>query len=165
MGGSDHIYGNAGNDTIFIQGTENDVWGGDGDDVITGEDNQADIRGENGNDTIITGSTNQSLLGGAGNDYLDSGAGPDYISTGDGNDTVVIRKGDGGVNRSDADWVVDFTDGSDKIKLVGTTFAELSITQSSSSTIISYGDEYLASCSNFVATDLTEDDIVTYDIV
>ena len=167
-GEENFILGGAGNDTIVIKGgSGSEVSGGDGDDIITGGgDFEITVRGENGNDTIVMDSGFDNIYGGAGDDYLDGGAGGDFIETGDGNDTIVIRKGDGGADQyADVDQVYDFTDGSDKIKLFGTTFSELSITQNNSDTLISLGDEYLATFSNFVATDLTEDDFVTYDIV
>jgi Ca2+-binding RTX toxin-like protein len=67
-GGSDTLYGLAGDDALF---------GGDGEDFV---------HGERGNDTLYGGDSNDRLYGGAGDDVADGGAGDDTIFLGNGED-------------------------------------------------------------------------------
>lgn len=88
----DYVYGDGGNDSIFIGGngdsrfSESFVDGGAGDDIITCEvNNRESINGGEGADSIYSA---------GGDDFVDGGAGSDHIDAGDGDDTVIYDAAD-----------------------------------------------------------------------
>ncbi len=133
----------------------------DGNDVVTGSTNANIINGNRGNDTISGAGGDDTLFGGKDNDVLDGGEGndilfgdlgSDILTGGSGRDTFVLRSGGGG------DVVTDFENGVDFLGLRdGLTFAQLSITQGSAGTFISFGEEVLVTLngvsSNLVAAE------------
>jgi Ca2+-binding RTX toxin-like protein len=103
--------GDAAGDTFA--GIEN-ITGSAADDVLSGDAGVNVLRGGAGND---------GLYGGGSHDWLDGGAGNDALQGATGNDTFVFGAGYG------RDRVLDFTDGQDRVDLVGTlTFAGLTET-------------------------------------
>jgi Ca2+-binding RTX toxin-like protein len=117
----------------------NDVVTGSADaDIINGNRNNDNISGLGGDDTIFGGAGNDVLKGGEGNDLLFGNLGGDTLTGGSGSDTFVLRSGGGG------DVVTDFENGFDSLGLqAGLTFAQLSVTQGSAGTLISFGQEVL----------------------
>jgi Ca2+-binding RTX toxin-like protein len=94
------------------------MYGGQGDDFLYGW---------TGNDTLYGGEGNDTLDGGAHNDVLDGGAGSDTLTGGWDNDIFVL---DQDAAEGDVDYVTDFGDGADKIRVDTangdeTTLAEL----------------------------------------
>ncbi|NGM19521.1 hypothetical protein G3576_05815 [Roseomonas stagni] len=89
--------------TATVAGTAGDDWlkGGTGADYLQGGAGSDDLQGLGGNDV---------LRGGQGDDGLTGGAGADLF---------VFARGDG------ADWVVDFTRGTDKLRLEGYGASEM----------------------------------------
>ena len=129
------------------------------------------VYGLNGNDTLYA---NGKLYGGAGNDkliaftnedILDGGKGADTLTGGNGADTFVLRAGDGGSTKVNADTITDFKDGTDVLGLDdGLKYTDLTITQSGNDTVITKGPEYLAILEGFDVADLTEADFTPVDI-
>ncbi|MGB3535662.1 MAG: SGNH/GDSL hydrolase family protein, partial [Microcoleaceae cyanobacterium] len=117
VGGNDTISGGAGNDRIGGKAGDDELFGDDGDDQIWGDDGDDLIRGGLGSDVLI------------GDDF----------SGGAGADTFVLAAGEG------TDTIIDFEVGVDLIGLAdGLTVEDLTVTASSSSTTIAFGDETLA---------------------
>jgi Ca2+-binding RTX toxin-like protein len=128
--GDDTVFGDLGNDTI-AGGAGNDILaGGEGDDLIDGDEGNDIIWGPKGNDSLYGGEGNDTFYGGQGNDIIAGGDGDDFI-TGDigndnlsgnaGNDTFAFTQ----VGAADADVVVDFASGQDKIALAASAFSGL----------------------------------------
>jgi Ca2+-binding RTX toxin-like protein len=94
---------------VVVNGTSGDDW----------------LRGGAGNDTLNGGAGEDDLQGGGGNDMLRAGPGPglDGITGGAGRDTFVFARGDG------QDWVVDFTSGTDRIRLEGISSSQVTTRQ------------------------------------
>lgn len=134
--GADYIYGRNGNDTvdggdgddtivgeigsdILSGGADNDLLlGGDGIDTLFGGDNSDDLRGGNQNDALYGEDGDDALRGEAGNDQLYGGAGRDFFTGGDGADGFWFADGDfSGTTLATADRVVDFAQGTDRIRL------------------------------------------------
>jgi len=149
--GNDTIQGRGGNDQIFGSEGVNRLFGDSGDDVIYGGSQADTITGGTGNDTIFTSEGNNTVFGGAGNDTIYSGSGNDRIDGGKGNDTiwlgggrdtVVLARGNG------SDTINNFQLGQTQIGLSGgLTFSDLAIAQGDGATLISAGNEVLASLS------------------
>lgn len=148
---SDRISGLDGNDIIYANS---------GDDFIEGDTGKDKICADQGNDTIFGGADDDIIWGGkggdvisgnSGNDTLCGGAGSDSITGGEGDDIFAIAKGSGGSTVGTADYIADFSNGNDKIRLLdGLTFEDLNIQPgtgaNSNSTIIQdkLTGEYLA---------------------
>lgn len=122
--------------------------GGQGDDKVSGDAGDDLLYGDKGDDILSGGTENDLLYGGEGNDLLLGGDGTDFLFGEEGNDVLIghagidyfaIQSGFG------SDRVQDFTDGTDMIGLAGgLTFADLTITGNNSNTLISSGNELLA---------------------
>jgi len=148
---SDRFNGLDGNDIIYANS---------GDDYLEGDAGKDKICGDQGNDTILGGADNDILWGGkgsdviggdSGNDLIYAGAGSDTVSGGTGDDIFAIAKGSGGPTLATADYIADFGNGNDQIRLLnGLTFEDLNIQQgtgaNSNSTVIQdkLTGEYLA---------------------
>ncbi|MEG5038487.1 MULTISPECIES: chemotaxis protein CheB [unclassified Microcoleus] len=136
------------------------IYANSGDDYLEGDVGKDKICGDSGNDTILGGADNDILWGGkgtdliggdSGNDIIYAGAGSDTMSGGTGDDIFAIAKGSGGPTVATADYIADFGNGNDKIRLLdGLTFEDLNIQQgtgaNSNSTVIQdkLTGEYLA---------------------
>jgi serralysin len=133
-GGNDYIQGNAaadridggdGNDRIY-GGADNDrLIGGAGFDYLQGNRGGDTISGFAGNDTIRGGADGDTLggdegddtiMGDDGDDRLIGGTGYDRLSGGAGWDRFEFAVGDAAFG-NDADRIVDFTGGADRIAL------------------------------------------------
>jgi cysteinyl-tRNA synthetase len=109
----------------------NDVWLGNAAAETFGALNGNDVfNGMGGNDWLYGGAGNDKMFGGAGadrlfgqwnNDLLDGGKGADTLKGGAGIDRFVFEKGTG------TDTVLDFTDGTDKIRIekLAASFADV----------------------------------------
>jgi Ca2+-binding RTX toxin-like protein len=105
-GGSDALYGGAGNDMIVSGSGRDMAFGGDGnDDIVTGAGSDM-VFGDAGNDRILTGE---------GNDFVDAGAGNDQVMGGDGDDVFLAAAGDGADSYYGGDGVSD--NGSDTLDM------------------------------------------------
>jgi Ca2+-binding RTX toxin-like protein len=134
--GIDTILGGPGNDTVYGLAGTDVLYGGDGSevgsgiDVLLGGDNTDWIFAEDGNDV---------LYGEAGSDLLYPGAGTDWVYTGPDPDWVFLTSGAG------TDVIADWTNGQDFFVFNGSqalgvpSFPNLSITQGSGYTAVSYG--------------------------
>jgi Ca2+-binding RTX toxin-like protein len=145
------------------------ISGGDGNDELYGYALFIDMGGStDGNDILYGNAGDDTIVGGAGEDFLDGGSGADIL-TGDGGsidatsggvyseeqdyhlggqrgaDTFVIRQGDGGSSKSDADIITDYQPGTDILGLAdGLLFDQLDINQDGNDTVIRHIDgEYL----------------------
>ncbi|MEG4986494.1 phosphatase PAP2 family protein [Microcoleus sp. BR0-C5] len=136
------------------------IYANSGDDSLEGDAGKDKICGDQGNDTIFGGADDDILWGGkgsdlisgdGGNDLIYAGAGSDTVSGGTGDDIFAIAKGSGGPTVAATDYIADFGNGNDKIRLLdGLTFEDLNIQQgtgvNSNSTVIQdkLTGEYLA---------------------
>ncbi|MFM9264055.1 phosphatase PAP2 family protein [Tychonema sp. BBK16] len=148
---SDRFNGLDGNDIIYANS---------GDDFLEGDAGKDKICGDQGNDTIFGGADDDIIWGGkgsdlisgnSGNDIIYAGAGSDTVTGGEGGDIFAIGKGSGGPTVVTADYIADFGNGNDKIRLLnGLTFGDLNIQTgtdtNSNSTVIQdkLTGEYLA---------------------
>ena len=163
--GADTVIGGGGNDRIFGSEGVNTLVGGNGDDIIYGGSQSDRIEGGNGNDllyasegsnTILAGAGNDTIYTGSGNDLIDGGAGNDTIWLGGGRDTIVLVKGSG------VDTINNFQVGQSSLGLsAGLTFNDLTLAQGEGATLISTGDELLASLSWVQASSLSASNFVT----
>ncbi len=163
--GNDTIQGRGGNDLIFGGEGVNSLFGDGGDDIIYGGSQADSITGGTGNDLIFAGEGNNTIFGGAGNDIIYSGSGSDRIDGGKGNDTiwlgggrdvVVLAKGNG------IDTINNFQLGQTQIGLSsGLTFSDLVISQGNDATLISAGNEVLATLSWVQASSINTSSFVT----
>jgi len=113
--GNDQLYGGAGNDVVRGDGSPPGIpsFGSGGDDYLQGNAGNDLLDGGRGNDRMVGGSGNDTLWGGLGGDYLVGEAGADvfqYFAVEESQYIVVD-----GINQ--ADQIVDFTQGEDKIDL------------------------------------------------
>jgi len=148
---ADRFNGLDGNDIIYANS---------GDDFLEGDAGKDKICGDRGNDTIVGGDDDDILWGGkgsdliagnSGNDIIYGGAGSDTMTGGTGDDIFAIAKGSGGQTVATADYIADFGNGNDKIRLLDSlAFEDLNIQQgtgaNSNSTVIQdkLTGEYLA---------------------
>jgi len=133
---NDLVYGNEGED-IISGGLGNDsLFGGRGKDFLTGEEGNDSLSGGQDADFLIGGAGNDILLGGRGNDLLISGSGNDTLVGGLGHDILgglddnnsikiggsnlyVIQAEPGVTDVNNADFIVGFRVGLDRIGLAG----------------------------------------------
>ncbi|MEG4105907.1 calcium-binding protein [Microcoleus sp. S13_C5] len=124
--GEDFISGDLGNDSLF---------GGKGKDFLTGEEGNDSLSGGQDADFIIADAGNDILLGGRGNDLLISLSGNDTLVGGLGHDILggldddsitiggsnlyVIQAEPGVRDVNNADFIVGFRGGLDRIGLAG----------------------------------------------
>ena len=175
-----YLQGTINNDVLFsfnhgdtlTAGAGNDVvYGGEGNDILQGEAGSDKLYGEGGQDTLFGGSENDILYGGAGDDTLYGGAGNDILFGeggndtlfgGTGNDTLLGGEGNdifGLVLGEDADIIVTFVDGQDKLGLPsGINFTDLLIMPDGNNTRIVYGAETLATLQGIESNLITNND-------
>lgn len=125
--GFDSLTGGDGDDAIYGGGKRDVIRGGAGDDIIIGQGGKDILFGEAGNDLIRGkkdadmldgGDGDDMLFGHLGSDRLIGGAGKDMMVGGRDADVFVISSGGETTDPSayDADWVLDFFDGRDKVE-------------------------------------------------
>ncbi|WRH65011.1 MAG: calcium-binding protein [Planktothrix sp. GU0601_MAG3] len=120
--GSDTISGGAGNDNVLAGGEGNDlIDGGEGNDIIWGQQDNDSLYGGAGNDTIYGGQGDDVIAGGDGDDFITGDKGNDNLSGNAGSDKFAFTE----VGTADADVVVDFVSGIDKVALAASTFSSL----------------------------------------
>jgi len=156
LAGDDRLYGYGGEDSIEGGDGNDIIYGGDGDDLLDGGLGSDRLYGDAGNDTLKGGEGNDILYGKDGGDILEGGLGSDRLYGDTGADTFVLESG------LNSDNIYYFEDGSDRIQLVGLTFADVKITAVSSSTLIEVAatGEDLALLSGVNAGSITADDFV-----
>ncbi len=178
MGGSgkDQIKGGDGDDVI-LGGSDNDkLEGGNGNDYIDGGNANDRLYGNSGNDTLIGENGNDKLYGGDDDDRLLGGAGKDTLNGGNGDDEIIGGWGDdmltGGQgadtfvfddDRTRADTITDFEDGTDFIRITGYAFGDVSdmtITQLGSDAVITLSDRDSITIQNMAIDDLTNADFL-----
>jgi hypothetical protein len=154
------------------------IYANSGDDFLEGDRGQDKICGDQGNDTIFGGTDDDIIWGGkgadllfgnSGNDTITGGAGSDTISGGDGGDIFAIAKGSGGPTLATADYIADFGNGNDTIRLLnGLTFEDLNIQQgtgaNSNSTVIQdkLTGEYLTVLQGVSSSSISSSNFTTF---
>lgn len=152
--GSDRLIGGNGNDQMR-GGSGNDVLkGGQGRDVLDGEKGNDTLNGGGSNDELLGGAGKDNLIGGNGNDELDGGKGKDTAKGGKGKDTFVLSTGAGQVT------IRDFKNGQDRLKVTGISFSDLDIEAQGKNTLISRGNDSLATLNGVRANTITRADFV-----
>jgi Ca2+-binding RTX toxin-like protein len=164
--GDDLIFGTTGSDRIFVNNGKNTVFASDGadyiragvdddiiyggagnDDIVVGEGNNY-VDAGSGNDVIFTGSGNDTILGNAGDDIIHAGAGDNIIDAGVGNDTVYVwgtGKNTFALNAGVGSVTIFGFELDDKFKLgAGLTATDVKLTVRGNDTLISQGDDLLA---------------------
>ncbi len=128
--GRDYAYGGEGNDQLDGGADDDVLLGGTGDDRMEGKSGHDQLYGNEGVDLLWGGAGNDlmrgdddddQLDGGHGDDVLIGGAGADRLWGGEGADSFVF--GDTLAN-ADADWVLDFTVGVDRIGITALLAAD-----------------------------------------
>ncbi len=132
-------------------------------DLLTGSTKDDELSGLRGNDQVIGFKGNDSLRGNKGEDTLFGSLGQDVLIGGKGNDSLIGGAGADifAVQRYGFDVVEDFTDGEDKLLLLGgLQFEQLGIEQKGQDTLISYEGNSLMLLKNLDKTSLSSADIV-----
>ena len=114
------IDGKKGNDTISGGNGNDTLKGGDGNDQLNGDAGKDKLSGEAGKDTLSGGDGKDTLTGGAGKDTLAGGAGNDKLDGGKDKDIFVFDTAPS--SKSNADHIVKFEVGTDKIALDDAVF-------------------------------------------
>ncbi|UWS00438.1 calcium-binding protein [Phaeobacter inhibens] len=123
---SDTVYGNGGDDQIYLYRGNDVAYGGDGDDAIYGKKGNNSLYGEAGNDFIHSGDHSSILNGGDGDHELRAklGNGGDHTLTGgNGADLFVFES-----NKATKVSVLEITDyevGLDSLSIAGTDISGL----------------------------------------
>lgn len=136
-------------------------------DKIVGNAVGNEIRGKGGNDTIFGRKGGDLLLGGLGRDRLDGDRGNDELWGGLGKDKLIGDAGNDtfGFDLSGpppgVDIVLDFTDGSDSIRVLDDTlltFADITVTSKAAGTLLSSGGVDFALLKGVAASDIDASD-------
>ncbi len=135
--------------TISGDDKNDDLLGTRQDDLIIGNGGNDRILGLRGNDNLEGGAGDDILRGGEGNDILQGGMGFDRLAGGRGEDIFVLAAGAG------SSTIVDFGVG-DRFRLTSLQFADLTIEQSRSNTVIRSGVDELAVLRNTNASSITD---------
>ncbi|MCU0540790.1 MAG: phosphatase PAP2 family protein [Oscillatoriaceae cyanobacterium Prado104] len=135
----DYLEGTTQPDRLNALDDNDIIYANSGDDFLEGDRGKDKICGDRGNDSIFGGEDDDVIWGGkgsdlivgnSGNDVIYAGAGSDTVTGGEGNDIFAIAKGSGGPTAATANYITDFGDGNDKIRLLdGLTFDDLTIEQ------------------------------------
>ncbi|MEG3859450.1 M10 family metallopeptidase C-terminal domain-containing protein [Microcoleus sp. herbarium12] len=163
----DQINGLDGNDIIYGKGGDDFLEGDRGKDKICGDSGNDSIFGGADEDIIWGGKGNDLIFGNSGNDTLYGGKGSDTLSGGEGDDIFAIGKGSGGPTVATADYITDFENGKDKIRLLnGLTFDDLNIQQgtNANSTVIQdkLTGEYLAVLPGINSSTINRENFTTH---
>jgi Ca2+-binding RTX toxin-like protein len=103
-------------------GGNDEIFGLKGKDLLIGGAGKDSIEGGGGNDTIFGGAGKDSIEGGSGNDVIYGGTSKDTLMGGSGKDKFVFNTALASTN---ADVIVDFKSGTDKIVLDSDFFGAL----------------------------------------
>jgi Ca2+-binding RTX toxin-like protein len=96
--------------TLSGTGGADNLVGGAGDDKLSGN---------GGNDVLVGGAGRDTIWGGGGADTITGGLDADRLSGGSGADRFVFQAGDG------RDVITDFASGTDKLRMLGLTAADV----------------------------------------
>ncbi len=91
-GGTIHLDGGLGNNTLIGAGFDDSLYGGDGNDTINGGAGKDSIFGGDGNDNLSGGAGNDTIYGGAGDDTITTTSGEDWLYGGLGKDRLTGGK-------------------------------------------------------------------------
>ncbi len=133
-------------------------------DLLAGSTTDDELAGLRGNDRLIGFKGNDTLCGNKGTDLLLGSLGQDVLIGGKGNDSLIGGAGADifAVQRHGFDVVEDFTDGEDKLLLLGgLQFEQLGIEQKGQDTLISYEGNSLMLLKNLDTTGLTMSDLTS----
>jgi RTX calcium-binding nonapeptide repeat (4 copies)/PAP2 superfamily len=175
----DYLQGTTESDSLIAFAGNDIVYGQKGDDAIAGNEGKDKLNGGQGNDAIYGGvdndiiwgaKGNDRIFGEAGNDTLIGGKGSDTLIGGEGNDIFGIAiEGCGCQTITKADYLTDFTSGSDTLRLLnGVKYEDLNIFQgtgsNSNDTVIrdKITGEYLAVLQGVNASTITANNFVTF---
>lgn len=124
--GIENLTGSAFADSLTGDEVANVLLGKGGRDTIYGGSGSDTIKGDAGNDMLFGQLGKDTVIGGAGRDTIDGGFGNDTLRGNAGADVFVFG------NNSGTDSVMDFSDGSDLLRLVGHTggFGDLTFSDS-----------------------------------
>jgi Ca2+-binding RTX toxin-like protein len=151
--GGDIMFGFAGNDKLYGNRDNDELYGGDGDDLLHGGKDDDLVLGGIGKDTVLGEMGNDLLEGNEGDDLLDGGQGDDTLTGGEGSDRFVLDP------RNGSDIIQDFEDGIDLLQLDGgLAFENLTLTEESGSTVITFGNQRLALVSEVALSLITQED-------
>jgi len=129
------VYGGGGNDLIVTPGpAAGEFHGGRHDDVLWGCAGDDRLFGDRGRDTLLGAAGDDLLKGGKGYDTLNGGAGDDVLRGGKGRDTLTGGAGAdvfvfGNAQKEGVDKITDFEDGVDVLRIKGSSFGALDISQ------------------------------------
>jgi ELWxxDGT repeat protein len=115
-----NIDGKKGNDSIDGAGGKDTIKGGAGNDSLKGGAGADKLDGGNGKDTLQGDAGKDTLTGGSGKDTLGGGAGNDKLDGGKDKDIFVFDTAPS--SKSNADHIVKFEVGTDKIALDDAVF-------------------------------------------
>jgi alkaline phosphatase len=174
--GDDLAYTGTGTDRFFLNGGTNTVFSGAGDDYIRAGDGNNDVYAGAGNDDIVIGNGNNYIDAGSGNDILFAGSGNNNILGGTDNDTIYVGSGnnmiDAGVgedtvnvassgkntftlNAGVGSVVINGFNSDAKFKLgKGLAVADVKLTLSGNDTLVSKGDDLLATLAGTILSAL-----------
>lgn len=145
--GADTMSGGAGDDIYVVDNSNDVIYEGlnAGTEVVISSASYT-LASNNLENLTLTGNANingtgnnsdNRIAGNGGNNILDGGRGRDVLTGNGGNDTFVIGKNAGGATAAGADIIVDFTNGTDLIKLTGgLSFEDLQIFDSSAGDVV-----------------------------
>lgn len=105
LAGDDVVTGSTANDLVYGNEGEDIIRGGLGNDSLFAGKGKDFLTGEEGNDSLSGGQDADFMIGGAGNDILFGGRGNDFLISGSGNDTLVGGLGHdilGGLGENDS---------------------------------------------------------------
>ena len=124
---SDVIFGDTGDDRLSGQAGADTLWGGAGNDSLEGGADADRLIGDAGNDTLYGDAGNDVFSAGEGADVLYGDDGDDFLRGGLGKDTLTGGAGSDRFNfnylgTANADKIVDFVVGTDRIALSSGTF-------------------------------------------
>ncbi len=174
--GDDLAYTGTGNDRFFLNGGNNTAFSGAGDDYIRAGDGNNEVYTGAGNDDIVLGKGNNFVDAGSGNDILFVGSGNNTILGGAGNDTIYVGSGNNVINAGVGEDTVNVASGSKntftlnagvgsvtingfnsdaKFKLgTGLAVADVKLTLSGNDTLVSKGDDLLATLAGTILSAL-----------
>lgn len=115
------VTGGSGNDSYKGTSTSDNIDGGTGNDSIVGSGGNDVLTGAAGNDTLTGGSGNDVITGGDGDDSITGSTGNDNLSGGTGNDTFIVSVTGANTMGLSSTVTVSGGDGTDAIRLTGTT--------------------------------------------
>ena len=160
----DSLIGGAGNDYLHGDLGVDVVYGGEGNDAIGSNSGNDTLYGGAGNDTFFGGKDQDVIYGEAGDDVISGDIGSDIVYGGSGKDTFIMGRNangstTGGALTADADQIMDFASGEDKIQLTADqTFDELTFVEDQGNTIIQdkVTSEFLAVIEGVTDIDATD---------